>query len=111
MNGHWKPRSEKQDSQVRLHSLPPEREISLMEDPKESLRRYFTMSEQASSEALNRIEVLVEALRELLPGFKEEYSRQTKLQGERRVGQARHISDSPHRADQLIQTFQQLFGR
>jgi len=50
-----------------------------MNEPKDSLRRYFTMTEQASTEALNRIEALVETLREILPGFKEEYSRQSKL--------------------------------
>jgi hypothetical protein len=56
-----------------------------MNDPNESLRRYFVMSEQASTETPNRIEVLVETLREVLPGFKEEHSRQARLQGERRA--------------------------
>ncbi|MGC2477898.1 MAG: hypothetical protein WA485_26405 [Candidatus Sulfotelmatobacter sp.] len=82
-----------------------------MDDPKESLRRYFTMSEQASTVALDRIEALVETLREVLPGFKEEYLRQSKLQGERRAEQAKHTSDpSLHSPDRLIQMFQQLFG-
>jgi hypothetical protein len=82
-----------------------------MDDPKESLRRYFTMSEQASSVALDRIEAIVETLREIVPGFKEEYSRRSKLQGERRAEQAKHIGDpSRHSPDHIVQIFQQLFG-
>jgi len=80
-----------------------------MADPRESLRRYFTMSEQASNVALDRIEVLVD--RKIVPGFKEEYSKQSRLQGERRAEQANIGDSSPHSPDHLIQTLQQLFGR
>jgi hypothetical protein len=83
-----------------------------MEDPKELLRRYFITSDQATSEALDRIEVLTETLRKIVPGFNEEHSRQARLQAERRVEQAKSIdAPSPHRIDQLIETFQQVFGR
>jgi hypothetical protein len=82
-----------------------------MNDPKESLRRYFLMSEQASTVAIDRIEVLVETLREVVPGFKDEYLKQSKLQGERRAEQAKSTGDpSPHRADELVQMFQKALG-
>jgi hypothetical protein len=83
-----------------------------MENPEQAVRMYFLMSEQASAEALNRLEILVETLRVLLPGFSAEHLKQSGLLAERRAEQEENRDVMPqHKTDRLIQSFQQLFGR
>ena len=83
-----------------------------MDDLKQPLRMYFTTQDDAISSALNTNEALIESLRVLLPGFSEEFSRQSKSLAELRAEQASgKDAGSPSRSDQLIHSLEQRFGR
>jgi hypothetical protein len=85
----------------------------MQENPKvQELRMFFNLLESASTSALDRLEVLTETLRELLPGFADTYQKQSKAQAKRREEQRLSIDGGvPQSRHQPIDLLQDLFGK
>jgi hypothetical protein len=84
-----------------------------MENPKiQELRTYFNTLDTATASTLDRLEVLMETLRTLIPGFDAAYQKQTERQAERRTEQrSSRGAPSPQARHQPIDLLQDLFGK
>jgi len=80
-----------------------------VEDQIETLRLYLVMTDQGIHTSLNRIEVLTETLREIVPGFAEEHAKQVQKQAERRAEQEKLLAGQPTlSADHIFEIVQRL---
>ena len=83
----------------------------MIDDPKETIKRYLLIYEQVMKASSDRIEVLTETLQELLPGFTEECLKQSEAQAKRRSEQAKSLGDQPRlSAENLFPIIEKMLG-